>query len=36
MGDGVEGYHVPGTPPGMTELGLQSNPRGRGSPTADG
>ena len=35
MGDGVEGYHVPGTPPAMTELGIQSNPRERGSPTAD-
>ena len=35
VGDGVEGYHVPGTPPAMMELGLQSNSRGRGSPTAD-
>lgn len=36
VGDGVEGYHVPGRPPAMTELGIQSNPRKGGSPTADG
>ena len=33
--DAVEGYHVPGTLLSMTELGPQSNPGGRGSPTPD-